>query len=187
LKDLNLIPQSYILVKRKATMKLYTTLAYAGVFIVIAAMIVLPIGVRVTLQWKMSKLEQQVNETSNYMQTEKQFSFIEDLYNQRLKEGNSIGKSGVNIKKVIGAIEMSSPERLYIKDFSTADSLNGTVEISLNGVAASEDEVASFVQYLRDSKCFNKVIITSVRKMTGSAALSADYTFEISLQYQLEQ
>lgn len=170
MKDLNLIPKSYIEAKRKKLKKIYSTFAIVGIFLLLALMVVFPLAIRLKLQFQRDGLDREIKKTSNYLSIESQINAINDLYKQREDEGNKLRSYGLDSRTIFDGIEKALPEKLFITSFSASDAKSSEVQVTLEGVAISDDEIATFVNYMRQNSLFENVVISSVKKVASSVA-----------------
>lgn len=168
MKDLNLIPRSYILEKRKRIKRFYNILAISGIVIVIACMVIFPLGMRYKLILQKNALDRQVKETNNYVAIEKQMNTVQELYKLREDEGNKLEESGIDVKSVFEGIEKALPEKLFITSFGVGNNA-GASQVTLSGIASSEDDIATFVKYMREDGHFKNVLVSGLNKMQAQS------------------
>lgn len=173
MKDLNLIPKSYILKKKQKRKKVLLIISVFFISIIFIAVVAAPIKIKMDLQARKNSLDKNIKSMSGYIDLEKQLNAIEDIYNKRLEEGNNVNNSGINVAESIEKIEAVIPKKLFVTSFSAGSSKDGEELITLIGVAQTENEVASFVNRLRKDSYFKSVVITSVVKTGAVSAAGA--------------
>lgn len=165
MKDLNLVPKSYILQKKKRTKRLYYGLLGVIIVIFFAVFITIPVLIKHNLQKRLEVLEMYIKETNRYIEIEEQLLVLKILCGQREDEAKRLSKLGMDIVTVMERVEKCAPEKLFILSFNVSSNQNGSVEISLNGISESEDEIATFANYLRKDGYFSNVDIKAVNKV----------------------
>lgn len=168
MKDLNLIPKSYLRAKAKKVKRIYRVIVIFAAVLILAASIALPLGRRFKLEWDKNNIVKQVNETSGYVEKEKELKIIKDQYAEREKEAGELIKSGADVITILNKIEKASPQNFFIQSLNVMESGNQSdiVQVTINCISKTEDDVASFVNYLRSDSYFENVVLNSIKKMT---------------------
>ncbi|MCR4434246.1 MAG: PilN domain-containing protein [Clostridiales bacterium] len=178
MKDLNLIPKSYILEKKKAAKRVYMAVGAAAACVLLLVMIGGPLGLKYSLKAQRDSLEAKIMATDNYVAMENQFNRINNMYKMREEEGKKLSRYGIDVPAIIDSIEKATPEKLFFTNLSVRTDNNGSVLVTLTGISSSMEDIASFVNKIRTDGCFGSVTIGAVNK---EAAASAQYDFNISM------
>jgi len=174
LKDLNLVPKEYLLKnRRKKKVFLYSI---AGVFLasMLAVFVTEPLLTGYNLRRKFSILDKQIKESVNYVEIEREFSQLQNVYMQREDEAKALMSMGFSITSLIETIEKYMPEKLFTMNLSVNNTSTGT-NVILRGVSASENELASFISHLRNSSVFDSVELTTVNRKVTNVSTSGTY------------
>ncbi|MCX7920416.1 MAG: PilN domain-containing protein [Clostridia bacterium] len=181
MKDLNLIPKSYLQARKNKIRKMYYTLAVAGGGIILILALALPLQQRFKLQYERDKIDRSVRETSKYITIESQLNAIKELYKQREDEAGRLMKYGVDVAAILEKVERSLPEKLFIKSMDIgAEEGSEDIQVKLECISESEDEISTFVTYLRSEKYFENIVVYSVKRnvlstVNASANPSEDF------------
>lgn len=134
-------------------------LFFAAAIVVIVLMPVLKIQ---GLKSRMTSLELNAKEISKYITTEKEFEVLENMYLQRENEANRLSNSGIDLLKIIEKLESYLPEKIFIQSMVANKGGNNQIEISIRGIAGSEEEIATFSDYISKDNYFNSIKIRSL-------------------------
>ncbi|TYQ13352.1 UNVERIFIED_CONTAM: fimbrial assembly protein PilN [Acetivibrio alkalicellulosi] len=187
MKDLNLVPKSYIEKKKRKAEWVYITIVVIIMLGVFSAFTYHPYTTKNNLNKSIKTLETQINSTRMYLQIEEEFNVLKKIYNDRVEEANKIFNIGINYIDVINSIERSMPEKLFIVSLSTETNSKGDTVVSLLGICESYDDIASFVRHLKEDNLFSDVYLTTVTSANNQRGFIADentkstYSFNINL------
>lgn len=170
MKDLNLVPKSYYINKKRKQMRLYSILFVVIYLVLVGVLTVTPLLTKKTLNEKLKLLEEKVNDINLDMQKKAQFEYIKGLVNTRELEAARLSRKGVNLLTILEKIEQSMPERMFVMNFKTTNSAVNDIEIMLTGSAASEIDIAAFISRIRKEGYFTGADIISVNKVSVNSA-----------------
>lgn len=173
MKDLNLVPKSYILQKKRKEKKLYYSIIGVIFAVFLAVFVTLPILIKQNHQYRFNMLDMYIKETNNYLEIEKEFKTLEGLCLQREEAAGNLAKMGTSMVTLMERVERCAPKRLFIMNFTVNSTNIGEVEVLLSGVSASQDEIASFVNHLRKDNYFSSVEITVVNRAVTNSVESS--------------
>ncbi|PYG85642.1 fimbrial assembly protein PilN [Ruminiclostridium sufflavum DSM 19573] len=164
MKDLNLIPASYVFEKKNRYKKasLSILVIFAGVVVVSAY--AFPTIYEYGLKNEKDMLLQQVAGTSAYVAQVNEFNTLKQAVEAREKEGTALAQRQINVLKIINAIEYASPERLFIQKLDASGESEADVKVSLSCVAENEEAIASFVRNLKDDAYFKTIGLAAIAK-----------------------
>lgn len=175
LKDLNLVPKSYILQRRKKVKRIYTFVIVSLMTGFLAISITIPALMKYSLNQKLAVLELKVKQSLRYREINAQFNTVLDIFKSREEEGKRLSDTGIQPLLVIRELEKCVPESLYIKSFSYYNDVSKNFTVSLNGISESEENVAKFVKNINKNDMFTKVRINSINLIyTQSVVINPD-------------
>lgn len=177
MKDLNLIPKSFITEKKNKVKKAYLSVLILCVGFAAVLSYIAPTVYEYNLTNRKESLEQQVNQTNNYVEMENEFNSLKNAVEVREKEGKLLDQKKLDALGLINAIEFAVPEKLFIQNASVTGEAETDLKVSLKGVASGDNEIASFIRNLMDDGYFKTVTLISVLNNQGNNGSS----FEISL------
>lgn len=175
MKDLNLIPRSFKIQKKNRIKKIYLSILIISIGFFAALAYIIPVVYENNLKSEKILLEQQVSQTHNYVEMEKEFNSLKSAVEQREKEGKLLASKKVDMPEILNAIELAAPDKLFIQNIDTSG--EAVLEISLKGVAENERIIASFIRNLMDDGYFEEVTLSNILNKQGNNGSS----FEISL------
>lgn len=164
MKDLNLIPKSYILEKQKRKNRILRTAAGICVGIVSIALFAIPLYMKHTLQLEVDSYNKKAAQTDRYKVLLDRLDAVKQKFNEREKTAGSIGKDLFSAVTLLERLEKGIPERLYVTDLNIGSQNGGQVEITLAGICATEKDLASYVTNLREENYFSNIAISSIKK-----------------------
>ncbi|MDP4180211.1 MAG: PilN domain-containing protein [Bacillota bacterium] len=171
MKDLNLIPKSYYLKKRKNEKRRIKILTAFLLSIVVVSVIIFPMYYKLNLQKQIDRIQNEVEETTGYKINQQK---LDDI-NQKLaileKEADKLSKNTFSSIKLIDKIRDSIPKKLFITDLSITNKNDGTVVINLVGNSSTEDDIVAFLYHLRKDDFFDNIYISSIQKIQTESAV----------------
>lgn len=168
MKDINLVPKSYFLKRKKRKKIVFYSIFSVVVAVVLALVALLPIFQIQSLKNRLTYFDLKAKETNGYIQTENEFNAFKSLYMQRENEANRLSKSGVDMLKIIEKLESYMPDKIFIKSMLVSIGENGKAEITIRGNAASEKEIASFGDHISKDGYFSSINIRTVTSIKTS-------------------
>ncbi len=164
MKDLNLIPKSYILAKRRKVKRARTIITAAICIIIVAVCVIIPLFLKHNLQKQLNAANLKVEETSGYKISQQRLDNIKQKYSERETIANGLAKYGLSAVTLLEKIEKGVTEKLFITNLDVGGEGGDKVQVSLVGIAATEDDIASFVLHLREDKYYSDIFISSIKK-----------------------
>jgi len=163
-KDINLIPKSYYLKKEKRGKRIIIGVSVFFISIVATFAICVPLYVKAQLQKEMNTLVDEVMKTTGYKANQDNLEQIKMIFNEREQNAKELNKNTFSALEILAQIEKSMPAKLFITDISLANESDGNVSIILSGNCATQEDIASFLYYLRKNKYFKDIYISSINK-----------------------
>jgi uncharacterized protein (UPF0333 family) len=177
-KDLNLIPSSFVIDKRNKIKKTYLSILIICIGFISVLSYVIPTFYEYKLKDEKSTLERQVSETNNFVKMEEEFSSLKSAVEERESEGKLLSQKQLDMLGIVHAIEAACPEKLFIQKFDSSGNNASDVKVALKGVAANEEIIASFLRNLMDDDYFDEVKLATIANNQGNNGSS----FEIGLK-----
>lgn len=176
LKDINLIPKSYIIEKKNKIKKVYLSIVILCIGFFAAMAYIAPTVYEYNLKSEKASLEQQVLQTNNFVVLENEFISLKQAIEARELESKLLSQKQFNMLEIVNAIELASPEKLYIQKFDTSGEDKSDVKVTIKGVAENEESVASFIRNLMEDGYFKDVNLSSILNKQGNNGSSFDIT-----------
>lgn len=164
MKDLNLIPASYVFEKRNKYKKATLSLLIIVAGVVFAAAYLVPMAYEYKLQDEKAALKELVAKTNTYVTQVKEFNTLKQAVEARENEGKSLSQKQFSSLGIINALEFASPEKLFIQKMDISGESETDVKITLNCVAENEETIASFIKNIKDDAYFTKISLSSITK-----------------------
>ncbi|HEY9061237.1 MAG TPA: PilN domain-containing protein [Pseudobacteroides sp.] len=164
MKDLNLIPKSYYLNKRKKEKKKLIFLSAFLLGFAIIAAVAYPVYTKLKLKAQLEDIQKGVETTTGYKVNQDKLADANMRFLNLKTESEKLSMYSFSSIKVIEKIRQSMPKKLFISDFSITNKNDGNVNILLIGNSASEDDIVSFLYSLRKDNFFDNIYISSIQK-----------------------
>lgn len=168
MKDLNLVPKSYFQKRRQRKKIIFYCLFSAVIAVAIAVIMLMPVLKIQNLRSRLASLDLRAKETSMYIETENEFNAVKSIYLQRENEAKRLAKSGLDMLTIIEKLESYLPDRIFIQNISVGKGKSDQVDISIRGIAGSEEEIATFYDYVSKDGYFNSIRIGAVSNLQTS-------------------
>ncbi len=192
LKDLNLVPKSYYLRKKRIKKRIYFSLL--GVLLVagFTYLVVSPILIKNSLNKRLEILDTTMKEVNSILELERQFNTVKSLVVKREDMAKTLSGQGIDVLTIIDKIESYMPQKMYVVSFKASQEATNP-EISLIGTSASEDEIVAFVNYLRNDSYISSVDILSITNTynvvdtndnTHAAKISCHFEVKLNINNQ---
>ncbi len=176
LKDLNLIPKSYIEDKKNKVKKTYYSIIILIVGFVFVAGYIIPTIFQMSLSKERDAIQLQVNETSDFVSIENKFLSLKNAVKHREETSEKLASLNNNVFEIINVLERASPEYLTITNMATS-SENANLKIKLKGAANNEYTVASYIRNLKNEDFFESIeLIDLTKNQSGNG-----YIFNINI------
>ncbi len=166
MKDLNLIPKSYILARHKKAKRVRTVMVAVLCSMAAAVCIAVPLFLKLNLQKQVNEINMKIEASNGYRITQERLNDIKERYNEREKTAGDLEKYEFSAVSLLKGIESGVPEKLFISSLNVGSENEGKVQITLAGTCATEDDVASFVNHLRKDNYYSDIIISSLKKIS---------------------
>lgn len=158
MKDLNLVPKSYILKRKKRKTMVFYSFFSLVIVAAIAVIVLMPVLKIQSLKSRVVFLELNAKEISKYTSIEREFNVLKNMYLQRENEAKRLSYSGIDLLTIIEKLESYLPERIFIQSIVA----NNQSEITIRGIAAAEEEIATFSEYISKDEYFSSIKIKSL-------------------------
>ncbi len=177
MKDLNLIPKSFILEKKNKVKKAYLSVLILFIGFIAALAYILPTVYEYNLTSEKKSVEERVNQTNNYVEIENEFNSLKNAIEMREKEGKLLARKELDALGIVNAIEAAVPEKLFIQNAQISGESGSDLKIVLKGAAENDGVIASFIRNLMEDGYFKTVTLTSILNGQGNNGSN----FDISL------
>ena len=161
MKDLNLIPKSYLLIRKNKIKKAYLSFLILVIGFILAVAYITPTIYQMNLKRDMQLLQDQVNQSSSYVAIENKFNSLVQAVGIREQEGKNLSIIHSDFSAILSNIENAAPDKLFIETMTTSNE-NNNPTINLKGSADNEYTVASFVRNIIDDGYFKDIQIKSI-------------------------
>jgi len=162
LKDLNLVPKSYILKKKKRKAMVFYSIFSVAIVAAVIVIVLMPVFKIQSLKSRMAFLDLNEKEVSKYISVEREFNVLKNMYLQRENEAKRLLVSGIDLLEIIEKLEGHLPERIFLKSLVAQKGGNNQIEITIRGIADSEEEIATFSRYISEDDYFSSIKIKSI-------------------------
>lgn len=171
MKDINLIPRSYYLKKEKRGKRIIIGVSVFFISIVATFAIGVPLYVKAQLQNEVNTLVNDVMKTTGYKANQENLDRIKMTFNEREQNAKALNKNTFSALELLAQIEKAMPAKLFITNFSLANEGDGNVSLILSGNCATQEDIASFLYYLRKNKFFKDIYISAINKNESDQVL----------------
>lgn len=185
MKDLNLVPKSY-LKKRKKQKKIVVYFFFIVVIAMVMTVVVsMPFLRLKNLKNELTIYEKNMVELMGYIKIEEEFNVVKGMYTQRENEASKLLNSDVDVVEVIKRLEACLPEKMFVQHMGITRGQGGMLEMTIRASAGSEDEIATFYDYVSNDELFSGINISVVNSLQTTQLQTTDtqhkgsvYTFE---------
>jgi Tfp pilus assembly protein PilN len=164
LKDLNLIPASYVFEKKSKYKKASLSILIILIGVAFVSAYILPTVYEYNLKNEKAVLIDEVAKTNNYVTEVKEFNTLKQAVEAREKEGTGLAQKQFSSLDIINAIEYASPENVFVQKMDISGESDSDVKVSLNCVAENEETIASFIKNIKDDAYFKKIGLSAISK-----------------------
>ncbi len=164
MKDLNLIPKSYILAKQKRKSMLRRTIAFICGSIAAAVLILIPVYIKHNLQLEVDSYNKKAAQTDGNKVLLDKLDAVKQKFSEREKIAAGFNKDLFSAVTLLERLEKSVPHKLFVTELNIGSQNGGQVEITMAGMCATEYELASFITNLRGENYFSDITISSIKK-----------------------
>jgi Tfp pilus assembly protein PilN len=174
LKDLNLVPKSYFNKRRKRRKIVFYSIFSVIVIVILVVITLIPLLKVRDLKSKLADLELKSKEIRGYLDVEEEFNTLKSLYLQRENEAVRLLGSNLDVLNIIEKLESYLPDKIFIQNMNVNKVQSGRAEISIRGIAKSEEEIAAFYNYVSNDKFFSSMYISAINNMQTSGQKSSE-------------
>lgn len=165
LKDLNLVPKSYFQKKKKKKKIVFYSIFSMVIVATVVVVALIPILKIRDLKSRVTSMALRAKEISGYLETEAEFSTLKSLYLQRENEATRLLGDDLDVLRTIEKLESYLADKIFIQSLSISKGKGGQAEISIRGIASSEEEIATFYDYVHKDEFFGDIFISTVSSM----------------------
>lgn len=164
MKELNFVPKQYI-EKQKNKKSIRFLIKYFRTLIIVAIIaIIIPYAVNYSYGFEKKQLEQATKDSNQYVQKQRELSIVKEIYNKRMENVNKLKQHGVAVSKVWQNIEGIVPQNLCITNFFITDDDKQSANVTLEGMAICENDIASFIANIRKGNFFENISLIGISK-----------------------
>ena len=174
LKDLNLVPKSYFQKRRKRKKIVFYSIFCMVAVAILSVVALLPVLKIRDLKNRLMVIEMRNKEIRGYLDTEAEFNTIKSLYLQRENEAIRLLASDLDVLKIIEKLESYLPDKVFIQNMSIGKVQSGQAEVSIRGIAYSEEEIAAFYNYIYSDGFFSGIKIGAVNNLQTAGQKSSE-------------
>ncbi len=162
MKDLNLIPASYVFEKKNKYKKASLSILIIVLGIGFVSAYLIPTFYEYKLKNERDTLKQEVAKTNTYVAQLKEFNTLKQAVEARENEGKGLSQKQFSSLGIINAIEKASPEKVFIQKMDISGESETDVKVTISCVAENEETVASFIRNIKDDAYFNKIGLSTI-------------------------
>ncbi len=144
------------------------------VVVILAVVALVPIFMIRDLKNRLINIDLRTKEITGYLDVEAEFNTLKNLYLQRENEAIRLLGSDLDVLKIIEKLESYLPDKLFIQSMSVSKVQSGQAELSIRGIANSEEEIAAFYNYVSNDGFFSGITIGAVNKMQTAGQKSSE-------------
>ncbi len=178
MKDLNLIPASYVFEKKNKYKKASLSILIILIGVAFVSAYIFPTLYEYNLKNEKADLIDQVAKTNNYVTQVKEFNTLKQAVEAREKEGTGLAQRQFSSLDILTAIEYASPENLFVQKMDISGDSEADVKVSLNCVAENEETIASFIKNIKDDAYFKKIGMSAISKGQENSGNTFDLVLE---------
>ena len=174
MKDLNLVPKSYFHKRKKRRKIVFCSIFSVIVVGILLVITLIPIFKLRDLKSRLTDMDLRSKEIRGYLDTEAEFNTLKSLYLQRENEATRLLGSNLDVLKIIEKLEGYLPDKIFIQSMSVNKVQTGQAEVSIRGIANSEEEIAAFYSYVSNDEFFSGINISTVNNMQTTGQKSSE-------------
>ena len=178
MKDLNLIPASYVFEKKNKYKKASLSILIILIGVAFVSAYIFPTVYEYNLKSEKAVLFDEVAKTNNYVTEVKEFNTLKQAVEAREKEGTGLAQKQFSSLDIITAIESASPENVFIQKMDISGNSEADVKVSMNCVAENEETIASFIKNIKDDAYFKKIGLSAIPKGQDNNGNTFDLVLE---------
>lgn len=173
LKDLNLVPKSYFHKRKKRKKIVFYSIFSVVVVVILAVVALVPIFMIRDLKSRLAFIELRNREISGYLDVEAEFNIVKSLYLQRQNEAIRLLGSDLDVLKIIEKLESYLPDKIFIQSMNVSKVQSGQAEVTIRGIANSEEEIAAFYRHVSRDGFFSGITIGAINNMQTAGQKSS--------------
>lgn len=178
MKDLNLIPASYVFEKKSKYKKASLSILIILIGVAFVSAYLFPTLYEYNLKNEKAVLLDEVAKTNNYVTQIKEFNTLKQAVEARENEGTGLAQRQFSTLDIIAAIENASPENVFVQKMDISGDSESNVKVSLNCVAENEETIASFIKNIKDDAYFKKIGMSAITKGQENNGRTFDLVLE---------
>ena len=178
MKDLNLIPASYVFEKKSKYKKASLSILIVLIGVAFVSAYIFPTLYEYNLKNEKAVLIDEVAKTNNYVTEVKEFNTLKQAVEARENEGTALAQRQFSTLDIMNAIENASPEKVFVQKMDISGDSEANVKVSLSCVAENEEIIASFIKNIKDDAYFNKIGMSSITKGQENNGRTFDLVLE---------
>ena len=178
MKDLNLIPASYVFEKKSKYKKASLSILIILIGVVFASAYIFPTLYEYNLKNEKAVLIDEVAKTNSYVTQVKEFNTLKQAVEAREKEGTGLAQRQFSSLDIINAVEKVSLEKVFVQKMDISGESESDVKVSLNCVAENEETIASFIKNIKDDAYFKKIGLSTISKGQDNNGKTFDLVLE---------
>ncbi len=178
MKDLNLIPASYVFEKKSKYKKASLSILIILIGAAFVSAYIFPTLYEYSLKNEKAVLIDEVAKTNNYVTEVKEFNTLKQAVEARENEGTALAQRQFSTLDIIDAIENASPEKVFVQKMDISGDSEANVKVSLNCVAENEETIASFIKNIKEDAYFKKIGMSAISKGQKNNGRAFDLVLE---------
>lgn len=190
MKDLNFIPKSHIDKQNKQRMKSISILGGIATIAFLSIVSTIPIMINYDLSNTRDGVANQVQGSTGYEDRGTQVNILKNIYKQRESESKFLSSYGNDIFGILKIVEELLPKDVVVLKLKIDPPTKEVIKVSLECVAATENDVVSLINIVRKDKRFKEYTFagysrnTTQSKKNNKAEVSEEkvnYSFNITI------
>lgn len=161
MQNLVLIPPKYLEREKIKKKKLYVLIAAVASFIVISLLCAIPYKIQAELKNEKAYLEEKISRLEEVYVKGQQYDSIYFMYKQRESIAQKMNTKGIDVPTIFSHLEKNAPENLALTNIGISQD-SGMSAINITGMAATKNDIATFVSSLEKDGYFLQVTINSI-------------------------
>ena len=144
------------------------------VVVILAVVALVPIFMIRDLKYRLINIDLRTKEITGYLDVEAEFNTLRNLYLQRENEAIRLLGSDLDVLNIIEKLESYLPDKIFIQSMSVSKVQSGQTEVSIRGIANSEEEIAAFYYYVSNDGYFSGISIGALNNMQTAGQKSTE-------------
>lgn len=180
MKDFNFLPRGYIedlRLKRSNKWIKRITIPYVVGMVI---MVVVPVAMNVHLSMSKKKVQSNVTNNDYYKKKNDQYKILQRIYQQREEQAKMLDNYGIDPTNVVKDLQGVMPDNMYIGYLRMNKMGDNVWNISMNCIAKTQADAATFLETLRKDKRYYNGSVSSfnIDKNNDRTEFSFSCTYE---------